>query len=451
MNARSFFSKNLKEQSRLILVTVAIGLAAGLAAMAFRAAADAITRFFITSRTEGSLTEFALLVFPTMVLGALVAGWLMYRFAPDAGGSGIPQVKLSYHRNENNFSLHLIWVKFVAGVLAIGTGSSLGREGPTIHIGAAIASWFSRWSGESREARANAVCAGSAAGLAAAFNSPLSGVTLVLEEIAGGKNENKFAGRALLTAAIAVSVIHLFAGDAKALPVDGPLAPTPRCYWLTIPVALFAGLMGLAFQKATLSLRGICKTSKLPVYLRTAAGAGVAFLFAFGAFAFTGNTGVFGLGETQLIPGLNGQLLWQAAAVLAACKLAATVLCYGTGAVGGIFAPILFFGGMTGAAFAGFLAPMLDLTDSERILLAVTGISAALSAVVRAPLTSILIVLEMTREIYAAPLLMIAAVVGVYLNRFAFRDGFYDAALRQDGTMWEEEEKSSQPSDNRKR
>lgn len=169
-------------------------------------------------------------------------------------------------------------------------------------------------------------------------------------------------------------------------------------------------------------------------------GAASAFLFAFGAFAITGNTGVFGLGETQLVGGLNGQVLWQMAAVLAVCKLAATVLCYGTGAVGGIFAPILFFGGMTGVALAGALTPVLGLTENEQILLSVVGISAALSAVVRAPLTSILIVLEMTREIYAVPLLMIAAVIGVYLNRFVFPDGFYDASLRQDGTIWKEED-----------
>lgn len=427
-------------QFKLLTTTLAIGLAAGFAAVGFRFCADWLTGNLIDNRTGGSLWMFALWVFPVMVAGAGLAGWLMARFAPDAGGSGIPQVKESYHHHDNNFSLNLIWVKFVGGVLAIGTGSSLGREGPTIHIGAAIASWFSRWTGESKEAKANAVCAGSAAGLAAAFNSPLSGVTLVLEEVAGGRDENKFAGRALLTAAIAVMIIHLFSGNAPALPVDGPLQPTVRCYWLTAIVALAAGGMGLAFQYFTLWVRERGKALPIPVWVRTAVAAGVAFFFAFGAFAYTGNTGVFGLGETQLVGGLNGQLLWQAAAVLAVCKLAATILCYGSGAIGGIFAPILFFGGMTGAALSGFLAPVLDLTRDEQIILSVVGISAALSAVVRAPLTSILIVLEMTREIYTAPLLMLAAVIGVYLNRFAFRDGFYDAALRQDGKMWKEED-----------
>ncbi len=98
-------------------------------------------------------------------------------------------------------------MKFLGGVLSIGTGSSLGREGPTIHIGAAVASKVANLLGEDKAAKANAVCAGSAAGLAAAFNSPLAGVTLVLEEIAEGKNQHKFAGRSLLAAALAASVV----------------------------------------------------------------------------------------------------------------------------------------------------------------------------------------------------------------------------------------------------
>jgi CIC family chloride channel protein len=427
-------SERFTGQLRLLGVTILIGLAAGLAAVAFRNAADALTGGLIESRTHLGIWEFALWVAPTMILGALFSGWLMARFAPDAAGSGIPQVKLGYHEGRNDFSLHVIWVKFVGGVVAIGTGSSLGREGPTIHIGAALASWFSRWTGESKEAKANAVCAGSAAGLAAAFNSPLAGVTLVMEEIAGGKDAQKFGGRSLLAAALAVLVIHLMIGDMAALPLDSDMIPTVRSLYLAVLVSLVAGGLGLFFQWGTLSLRGFSKRLPVPPAIKPALGASVACVVAVLAFALTGNTGVFGLGETQLVGGLNNQIIWQAAALLAVAKLIATIFCYGSGGCGGIFAPILFFGAMSGSAIVGGLQVVFDLTDAERTLLSVTAISACLAAVVRAPLTSILIVLEMTRLIYAVPLLMIAAVIGVYMNRFAFRDSFYSAALAQDGT-----------------
>jgi len=428
------FTSRAEFQFRLLAVTVAVGLSAGLAAVAFRDASNFLTTHLVDSRTSLSLWEFALWILPTMTLGALASGMIMARFAPDAAGSGIPQVKIGYHTGENNFSLNLIWVKFVSGVLAIGTGSSLGREGPSIHIGAAIASWFSKMTHEPREARANAVCAGSAAGLAAAFSSPLAGVTLVLEEIAGGRNEEKFSGRSLLAAALAVMVVYLIQGSGAALPVDTSIQPTTRSLWLAVAVSIAAGFLGLAFQDFTLRLRSW--TKKLPVYpgVKPAIGAALAAVVAIAAFGMTGNTGVFGLGEQQLVGGLNNQIIWQAAFILALAKLAATVLCYGTGACGGIFAPILFFGAMIGSALAGGLQSVFDLSDAERTLLSITGITACLAAVVRAPITSILIVLEMTRLIYAAPLLMIAAVIGVFMSRIAFRDGFYDAALRQDGT-----------------
>ena len=425
--------KNFLRQGRLLLVTVLIGVSAGIAAVLFRMGAEGLTALVITGPSQWPWWAFALTAPVVMITGAAITGWLMARYAPDAAGSGIPQVKLAYHHEQYAFSYRLLLVKFFGGILSIGTGSSMGREGPTIHIGAAIASKLAARFGESKEATGNAICAGSAAGLAAAFNSPLAGVTLVLEEIAGGRNEEKFGGRALLAAALAAVVIHFYSGDQAALPVTADLTPTTRSLWLAGAVALAAGLMGVAFQKSTFLLRAWMKQSTFPAWAKPAIGAGLASLFAVSAFFLTGNTGVFGLGETQLVAGINNQVIWGAALILAICKLLATALCYGSGGCGGIFAPILFFGGMTGAFLGGCLSAPLGLSEAERTLLCLVGITSCLSAVVRAPLTSILIVMEMTREILILPALMVAAVIGVYLNRLFFAQGFYDMALQQDG------------------
>lgn len=376
---------------------------------------------------------FLLIAVVAMAAAAGVTGFLMKKFAPDAPGSGIPQVKRAYLEESPAISWNLIWVKFVGGVLSIGTGSSLGREGPTIHIGAALASKISQIFGEEKAARLNALCAGSAAGLAAAFGSPLAGVTLVLEEITGGKNENKFAGRALLAAALAAGVVAAFNAGRAVLPAGPEIPFTWTAMSLSPVVALWAGFCGIAFQWATIKLRSLSINSSLGLPMRLAFGAGLAAVISAIAFGITGNTGAFGLGESTLDQALNGHLAFQAALVLLIAKLLATVLCYGTGGCGGIFAPIIFFGAMAGLCVFRVFENMEGMQSSDGTALALAGMTACLAAVVRAPITSILIVVEMTRQIQILPILMVASVVGVFLNRAFFQENFYSAALRQDG------------------
>ena len=151
--------------------------------------------------------------------------------------------------------------QILGGALSIGSGSSLGREGPTIHIGAAIASKIAKLFGEEVTERSNAVCAGSSAGLAAAFGSPLAGVTLVLEEIAGGQNEKNFAGRSLLAAALASSIVFALSRGVPSLPIESNLALSWRGFWLSPVIAVVAGAAGLAFQYVTLAIRARSKRS----------------------------------------------------------------------------------------------------------------------------------------------------------------------------------------------
>jgi len=423
---------------RPLAATALIGLTSGLLAVAFAASADWIKTTFLFSHAHGSLGQFALVAFALMIGGALVAGWLMHRFAPDAAGSGIPQVKVAYQRGKLDFTWKLVLVKFFGGVLSIGTGSSLGREGPTVHMGAALASKLGAWFQESPQGRLNAVCAGSAAGLAAAFNSPLAGVTLVLEEIAGGQNQAKFAGRSLFAAALAVVIVYLMLGNHPALPLARDIPLTWRVIWLSPVVALVAGLAGIVFQRSTLGLRGWMKHAPIPPALRPASGAVIGCAAGVAAFALTGKLGVFGLGEENLHDTLQNQIVWQAAAVLLVAKLLATTFCYGAGGCGGIFAPLIFFGGMCGTVVFGLAPTAVGLTAPDQTMLSLIGMTGCLCAVVRAPITSILIVTEMTQQLDALPVLMVAAVIGAFLNRYLCGENLYDAALRQDGIVLDE-------------
>jgi CIC family chloride channel protein len=421
------------------VTTILIGLLAGLVAVGFATGARWLQAHTLEVAARQPLWLFAILAVLLVCAGALVAGVLMRRFAPDAAGSGIPQVKAAYQRRELDFSWRLVFVKFFGGVLSIGTGSSLGREGPTVHISAALASKLAKGMRETEAARLNAICAGSAAGLAVAFNSPLAGVTLVLEEIAGGKDQHKFAGRSLLAAALGVLVVYLFMGDEPAFPIRPGIPLSGAVIWLAPVVALLAGGAGLLFQWTTMGLRARMKTSRIPAAFRPATGALVGALAGVAAFALTGRLGVFGLGEQDLLATLQNQIVWQAAACLLVAKVAATVFCYGSGGCGGIFAPLVFFGGMAGTVVFGLATPWLHLTVDDQTMLSIIGMTACLCAVVRAPITSILIVTEMTRQVYVLPALMVAAVIGAYLNRYVLGENLYDQALRQDGVVLPEE------------
>ena len=203
---------------------------------------------------------------------------------------------------------------------------------------------------------------------------------------------------------------------------------------LTPFAAALASLAGVFFQKASLDLRAKqMQWRKLPGWLKPAVGAALAWGIGASVFFLTGHLGVFGLGYGDLTAGLNQQLPWKIAGVLLVAKLLATVLCYGFGGCGGIFSPTLFFGGMSGLLLAGVVGLVTPLPAEDTITLAIVGMSACLGAVVRAPVTGILIVFEMTHEFSLVPALMIGALISQGISRRMTRANFYDAILEQDG------------------
>jgi CIC family chloride channel protein len=153
----------------------------------------------------------------------------------------------------------------------------------------------------------------------------------------------------------------------------------------------------------------------------------------------TGHLGVFGLGEGDLLATLQNRIVWSAAAWLLLAKIIATTFCYGAGGCGGIFAPLIFFGGMSGTVVFGLAQSTFGLNSDDQTMLSLIGMTACLCAVVRAPITSILIVTEMTLQLQALPALMVAAVIGAFMNRYLVVENLYDAALRQDGIVLDEE------------
>ena len=425
--------QKLPGQGRTIFLTCAYGLSAGAIAVAFQVAANVFYKQTLVRLSHESHAVFLVGSFLTITGTALIVGFLLNRFCTEAAGSGIPQLKLAFWKEFGFVSWRVVWVKFIAGVLSIGGGSSLGREGPSVQLGGALASNLGGWLGEAKQKRRRAAAAGAAAGLAAAFNTPLAAIIFVLEEIVEDLN-SRVLGSVLLASVIGAFVVHGLVGQQPAFTLRRVETPNWPVYILTPLVAVASALIGILFQKLTLGLRATrTQFRRIPSWTRPAIGALLTWTIASAVFMYTGHLGVFGLGYEDLSAGLDLQLSWKIACLLLFAKLMATFLCYGFGGCGGIFSPTLFLGCMCGLAVAGLSGLVMPLQPADHVVLAVVGMSGCLGAVVGAPVTGILIVFEMTHQFSLVPALMLGALVSQAVRRRVTKHNFYEAILVQDG------------------
>ncbi len=425
--------QRLPRQTRATVATCIYGLAAGLAAVLFHLTIDGIYHLTYERYAAGDPVSFLFKSFFTIMPSALVAGWLLARFCKDAQGSGIPQLKLAFWKEFGTVPWRVAWVKFVAGSISIGGGSSLGREGPSVQIAGALASNAAGVLGEPKQNRRNATAAGAAAGLAAAFNTPLAAITFVLEELVGDLN-SRFLGSVLLASVIGAFVAHAVVGANPAFTLGDLSSPDWKIYLLTPLVAAICGLLGIIFQKWSMRTRLQQKQiSWVPLWAKPMIGALVTWVVGCVVFLGTGSAGVFGIGYETLSSALDTGMPLKFAGMLLLGKLIATVACYGWAGCGGIFSPTLFLGGIGGIFCAGLIGHFVELNPGDQILLAVVGMSACLGAVVRAPVTAILIVFEMTHDFHLVPLLMLGALVSQAVSRRLSLHNFYEELLVQDG------------------
>lgn len=432
----SYLNK-LPENTRSLILTCIYGVSAGLAAVAFHVG----IHFFFEStyhHFEGySVQDFAISSFLIIMPTSLMAGWLMWRFGRETAGSGIPQLKAAFWKDFGYVPGRVAVVKFFAGVLSVGGGTSLGREGPTVQLAGALSSHISGYLGVAKQKRRAAAAAGAAAGLAAAFNTPIAAVFFVLEEIVENMNARIF-GSVILASVIGAFTAHAFLGDQPAFNLPSISEPSVQVFLLVPLVAAVAAFVGVFFQYLTLALRQWVKKLKhIPLWLKPSAGALCTWVLGVAVFAGTGSMGVFGLGYADLSYALtqaDNQVVWQLAGVLLVTKFLATVLSYGWGGCGGIFAPLLFLGSMAAIAMNGVFASLgIPLSKDDYVVLAVVGMSSCLGAVVRAPMTSILIVFEMTHEFALVPALMLGTLVSQTIGRRFLDANFYQQILDQDG------------------
>ncbi len=425
--------KKLPEKTRSYVMVGLFGVVGGLIAVVFHLLIEGMFKLTYEELAHSSQSQFLIWSFVMIMTTSLIVGYLLNNVCSEAKGSGVPQLKLSFWKDFGMIPFKVVWVKFIAGVLSIGGGCSLGREGPSVQLAGGLASNLSGALGEPKQRRRTAAAAGSAAGLAAAFNTPLAAMTFVLEEIIGDMN-SRYIGNVLLASLIGAFIVHGIIGDQPAFQL-GDVAMHSWAVYLVIPlVAGGAAVVGGLFQKWTLKLRLRRKEfKKLPLWARPAIGALITWCLGAAVFVYTGHLGVFGLGYHDLSAGLNADLGWKIAGILLITKFIATFACYGFGGCGGIFSPTLFLGGMVGVFLAGVTDHYLDLNESDYIMLAVVGMSACLGAVVKAPITSILIVFELTHQFELVPALMLGTLVSQSVSSRLSKHNFYEQVILQDG------------------
>jgi len=420
------------EPQRLFILTLVIGVVCGLAAVGFHEAIRFATAHLIERATAARGWRWIPWTVVTPAFGGLLCGALLQYVFPGARGSGIPQVKVAYSSRSGYVPLRDAIGKFLVGTLQIGSGGSLGLEGPTVQICSGLASTMGRVVRFSPQSRRRLIPVGAAAGIAAAFNAPIAAVTFTIEEVVGQLDQTVLSG-VIVAAAVAAVIERSVLGENPVLTVHEHYGLTdPRSLLLYALLGVAAAATSVAFTDGLLRVRARFRAMKsVPPWAQPAIGGAVTGLVAAACLFTLRAPGITGGGYGELEHALSGSLAVRVMLVLCVAKIIATVSSYSSGGAGGIFAPSLFIGAMLGGAF-GSLDKTLFRHDDVGAF-ALVGMGAVFSATVRAPMTSVLIIVEMTSGYSLILPLMIANMSAYVIAKRWRREPIYEALLAQDG------------------
>jgi CIC family chloride channel protein len=426
--ARSWLGKgfrglSLPEDQLFLLLSVVIGLFAGLAVVCFRIAID-WTRLWLLG-TEITPSGGHVVLVPT--LAGLVVAYLVIRFFPRVRGSGVNQTKAAVYIYDGYIPFSTVVGKFLTSGLAIGSGQSLGPEDPALQMGAGMASALGRSLRLSREKVRLIAPVGAAAGLAAAFNAPIAAVLFVIEEVIGRWSAGVL-GAIVLSAVSSVVVERMFLGAE-------PLFRVP-VYQLAHPAELAAyavlgvvgGLSSLAFVKLISSVRP--RLQSLPRWTQ--------FIQPAGAGLLVGVIGlwlpqVMGAGYNFIDQAMHDQYTWRMLAMLGIFKIIATSLSFVSGTPGGMFAPTLFIGAMIGGAVGGIEHHFFPWLGGSVGAYALVGMGTLFAGFLRAPFTSVFMILEVSGNYSIIVPVMISNTIAYLISRRYQSTPIFDLLSRQDG------------------
>ncbi len=410
-----------REEQIFLLLSLLIGALTGLAVVAFIVVTE---RLGMRLYPVGSAAWRRVLI---PVAGSLAMGFLLYRYFPNARGSGVPQTKAALFARNGFISLRTVLGKFFCTATTLASGIPLGREGPSVQVGAGIGSVLGRWLGLRPEKVKALIPVGAAAAIAAAFNTPMAAVLFSLEEVVGDMHA-PILGSVVLASATSWAVLRLLLGN-------DPLFHVPQ-YTLVHPLelAIYAllgiagGFLSVAFTRLLLGMRKFfLKLPRRTQWWHPVVGGVTVGLM--GWFV----PQVLGVGYGYVGNALNGTMALKLMLLLVVLKLFGVTISYASGNAGGIFGPALFLGAMLGGAIGTVAHNLLPGYTATPGAYALVGMGALFAGIVRAPMTSVLMIFEMTRDYAVIVPLMIANLTSFFISSQFQKQPIYDALADQDG------------------
>ncbi|MBA2656260.1 MAG: H(+)/Cl(-) exchange transporter ClcA [Tatlockia sp.] len=410
-------------------IAILLGLTTGIISSLFQLAIQHLDAFIAAALAFISNKTALIGLFSAMITMMLVfIAWFMVRdIAPEAAGSGVQEIEGALaHKRPINWR-RLLPVKFFGGVMAISSKLVLGREGPTIQMGGNLGEMYGELFRFSQEKKDTLIMAGAAAGLASAFNAPLAGVLFVMEEL---RDEFQFTFINLKIIAIscvmATVTLHYIVGSGPAIPMDTFDLPSLKSLWLFFLLGIIFGFAGLLFNKTL--MRTLELTDKLSKWQRVLYILSVGCFIGFLAYYYPDLVGG-GYHIIQRAVSLSPDFSFLI--LILVLRFFTTMLSYSTGVPGGIFAPMLALGAVLGTAAFYILNYLISDLTIHPGMFAVAGMGALFSAAVRAPITGIVLVVEMTQNYSLILPLMVCCLTSTTIMQLAADQPIYTQLLRR--------------------
>ena len=427
-----------RDERLFLVLSIFIGVISGLLVVAFRIAIEWIRLLTLGSSPHAG--QVRLLIVPALT--GLVVAALVVWFFPAARGSGVNQTKAALYVYDGYISFRTVIGKFLTAALAIGSGHSLGPEDPSLQIGAGVASIIARNLKLSRQRLRMFAPIGAAAGLAAAFNAPISAILFVIEEVIGSWSA-AVLGSLVLAAISSVVVVRGFMGAEPMFRIPSITLRDPRELMAYAVLGVFGGLLAPVFSSMLGYLRPRLRAlPRWTQFLQPAvAGAMV------GAIGFFGFPQVMGVGYDVIDQAMHGQFVWQILLALVFLKLLATTVSFSSGTPGGMFAPTLFIGAMLGGAVGAFEKHFFPHLTGTIGAYSLVGMGVLFAGFLRAPLTSVFMVLEVSGNSSIIVPIILANTLAFLISRSLQPVGIFEIFTHQDGldlpSMEEQREESS--------
>jgi len=420
------------ESAVIIGSAVLVGVGTGLASVLFQWLIERVQTLAYDG-LGGLLSSIAplhLLVIPA--LGGALFGPLVYWLAQEARGAGVAQVMEATALEGGYIRPRVAVVKLLAASLCIGTGGSAGRQGPIVQIGATLGSTVGQALRLTDARLRNLVACGAAGGIAATMNAPIAGALFALEVILGQLHTLYFSA-VVISAVTADIVVHGLERELRTFAVPAYALVSPWELLLYALLGMLAGGVAVGFGELLRRSEALWAAIHLPEYIEPAAGGVLLGLLGILTFKVDGFPRVFGVGYDSINQALFGQLALGITLALLWAKMLATVLTLGAGGSGGVFAPLLFMGAMLGAAFGQVAHDTLPRLTAPAGAYALVGMAAFFSGATHAPVTSILIIFEMTGNYDIILPLMLTSVISTLVSRHLRSASIYTYKLEERG------------------